>query len=188
MPIIQRPDLVEKVRKAYEITGPDAVSTISPELAPVVIVDDLRQRQEDLERRAVGHAVVAAVAGQYSQTNLYLPPAATATVLKVEHALVSTSGTGVTYLTDDSTTFASAADSYRWRDRRLAGGTQARMTKGTTAGAPGGSTWGQIPVQNNVTLDLELDWYLEPGYGICFHHRVVNTTLYVVLFWKEIIV
>lgn len=41
MPIIQRPDLVAKVRKKYELTGPDAISTISPEVVPVVLLEDL---------------------------------------------------------------------------------------------------------------------------------------------------
>lgn len=43
MPVIQRPDLVAKVRRKYELTGPDAISTISPELVPVVLMEDLSE-------------------------------------------------------------------------------------------------------------------------------------------------
>lgn len=74
MPIIQRPDLVQKIRKEYELLGPDAIATISPELVPVVIVDDIAERDPDGPNlAAVGYSTCPAAAGSYSSVLLYNP-------------------------------------------------------------------------------------------------------------------
>jgi hypothetical protein len=71
---IQRPDLVAKIRKAFEISAPDPVATLAPEIVPIVITEDLSKTDlGQTEKHCVGYGGQAATASKYSQVLLWNP-------------------------------------------------------------------------------------------------------------------
>lgn len=74
MPIIQRPDLVAKIRKKYELTGPDAISTISPEVVPVVLLEDLSREDPGIAVKYCWGFSISGATTNTAHVELYNPP------------------------------------------------------------------------------------------------------------------
>lgn len=79
MALIQRSDLIEKIRRAFNLYEHGVGTTLSPELVPVVLVEDLTSATigDGYPRRAVGHAEAGASVGVYSEAFLINPTGST---------------------------------------------------------------------------------------------------------------
>lgn len=79
MPVIQRSELVEKIRRAFNLLGKDVGNTISPELVPVVLVEDLTGPtiSEGYPRRAIGQSSAGASVGVFSENFIINPTGST---------------------------------------------------------------------------------------------------------------
>lgn len=76
MPMIQRADLVERIRRAFNLVGAgSAGQSLSPELVPVVLVDDLTEPSidEGYPRDAASYMGAGASVGVFSECFLINP-------------------------------------------------------------------------------------------------------------------
>ncbi len=133
MPEIQSPDPGRKLQERYNLIGPPAAPFLSPELVPVVLIDDLTEEAPGL-LFAMAAGVVGPTVGVQSQTAL-------------------TNGSGNFLIADIRLHFAadtlsdwgmftagpalSSAATELWQARARAGTPQAVVTEGTDAGATG---------------------------------------------------
>lgn len=86
MAIIQRPGIGERIRRAFGILQTGEFATISPELVPVVLAEDLTgpSIDEGYPRLAVGTRALAASVGEFSEIYLVNPAGAQSDVLLEE--------------------------------------------------------------------------------------------------------
>lgn len=89
MPIIQRPDLTKAIRSRYELSGPDPVTFLAPEIVPVTIVDSLLDVPEGEWRSCWGiSAPPAGGAGTYAFTMLF-NPASSGVLVSIDSITIS---------------------------------------------------------------------------------------------------
>lgn len=101
MALIQRADLVERMRRAFGLRERGVGSTVSPELVPVVIVEDLTgpSIDEGYPREALAIVSAGASAGVYSEVFLYNPEgSAVDLIVELLWTRMSASGTGIVRL------------------------------------------------------------------------------------------
>jgi len=179
VPIIQRPDLVAKIRKAYDLAGPDAIATISPELVPVVVVDEL-ERDGDPYKRCIGFREQTAVAGQYGEVCLF-NPADSGVDLEVEEIRAHGGGTDYPHLAVYNAQLAGAGTRAN-RNTGLPGEPSATVA-GATAAVPAGASIAKFGFTTNGNLlVLNPRYRVPPGEGIGIKANTVNL-LYIVSFW-----
>ena len=73
MPEIQVPEIVQKLRERFSLKGHASISTLAPEIVPVVLVEDLAASADDEWRHYGFGYQVSAVAAQFSQIGLFNP-------------------------------------------------------------------------------------------------------------------
>lgn len=186
MPMIQRPDLVAKIRKTYELVGPDPIASISPELVPVVVIDNLVDDDPgDSRLFAAGDIVVTAVAGQASEAHLF-NPAASGVDLFLEHMhFVDETGSAFYYISYFAAALAGAGTTI---NRNLgAAGEPAGRVLGAAAAVPIGVSL--MKYYSNTAGDAKRShdqkWRIPPGEGIGFTAVTVNHTIAADFFWHE---
>lgn len=184
MSIIQRPDLTAKVRKAYEITGPDAIQTISPELVPVVILDDLSSKAPTFG--CIGYGTMGASATDYGHVQLYNPATSDLVVLvkKIEFHCGTAMNAGLClHDSDGDLTSESTAKSYT--DRTRSGSPVARLMYDAVSPTVG-TIIAQYWARQLEILRLEPNITLDPGQGVNIRGGTVNINVVAVYHWDEI--
>lgn len=190
MPEHQRPDIVNRLRKKFALKGPGEIATISPEIVPVVIVEETLSDIAD-ERLYYGGISVPAVAAEFGAFTLTNPlgsgvvalPSVTHFFLPTQSATVK-AGIASAYSLPSSTA-APAADARFALTQRAA----SKITWDNVAGAP--PTIGSAPyfqVRTNTSGNYEFDLegiVLPPGTSFALVSTTAQTELVFVIRWRE---
>lgn len=98
MALIQRSDLVERIRRAFGLREAGVGSTVSPELVPVILVDDLTgpSIDEGYPRNVVGKVQAGQSVGVYAE--VFLIPQGTADLVVTELWIRRGNTTGGVYI------------------------------------------------------------------------------------------
>jgi len=187
VPIIQRPDLVAKVRKSFELTGPDAVSTISPELVPVVLVEDITERDPTyLDKYCIEGAYKAAVAAQYTSSALWNPADSGIDLILDEMRVMGTGTDAYTirFWNSDPGAVSGTGAANRGIGRS---GTPTARVRTNNAAAPLGATVGYERYQNTTIVLFRKEGLvrLQPGEGFGFTNNTVNLPHFALYLWRE---
>lgn len=141
MPIIQRPDLVAKVRQTYDLLGPDAISTISPEMVAVVLVDDLT-REKPVGKRAHGGYGFSANPVNVGMVGVRNPQGSGVDLYVEQVSMWSAAGTTLTLAEDYLPNQTSSQ--YAWKDQNELGEPTGILCYQDVAAA--GNVRAQVPV------------------------------------------
>lgn len=183
MPELQNPDPWLKLSAKYDLVRTASGLFLSPELVPVVIVDDLSEAQP-VDRFATAGIQTAAVAAQQTVSNLINP--ANSNVLATRIKLAAWSD--VTCPWDLFFTAVSGALRTRsWTDPRIPGLPAVAYQQGGVA-APGGLgqlAAGLVIAHTMIPLDL-MDFVIPPGQGLFFVTKLQNILLATHWQWSEV--
>ena len=132
MPEVQTAVPGSKLAKLYGIKAQIITPSLEPVIVPVVLIDDISER-EPTKRFAFGGGSLVAGVGELAQTALSLPNGANVLVSDI----VFRFGTAAATLWEMSTGGPALAGggTEEWQDRRLAGNPVAVVTEGVDVGA-----------------------------------------------------
>ena len=191
MGLVQRPDLPERIRRAFGLREPGVGATISPEIVPVVLVDDLTgpSIDEGYPRTALARMVNPAAAGLYSTAIIVNPPESRVDVL-ISSFWIEVIAGGVSYsmrsgLVSTLPAPIAAGSEIHFLDRRVSGLPGARIEYHQTAGY---LTADFIIVLNTPSiglLNIPLGLTLPPGRWFGASRTVVNQTITAWWWWTE---
>lgn len=183
MPRHSRADLANALRRRFSVYGDAGFDTISPEIVPIVLVDDLRQEPFGSWRPAMHGTTQAGVAGQYSYIQLY-NPAGSLTQLYVEYVVAVTTVAGLVRLAHGATELG-VTDPVRFRDSRTRGRPVAHVNPATNASLAINAQVGRWVAPANHPVLMPIEYTLEPGEGLSVNWEVVNAALTGMFFWRE---
>lgn len=182
MPRIQKADLVGKIRRAYGLRGTEGPETISPEIVPVAIVDELIS-QGGVRIPAISYAFQNAIAAKYSNSMIF-NPADSGRIIRVESCFATPNGATIWY--------AGFRDSVlttnyigRWRDRTQSGKPVAQVYSDTLSATGVTTLLATGRMASSVHHEFPVDVVLEPGQGWILELGTVNLALLMTWFWTE---
>lgn len=186
MPVIQRPDLVAKIRKKYELTGPDAISTISPELVPVVVLEDLAESDPgDARKFCTGYAStgVPVNTGHVELWN----PADSGVNVKVTRASCWLSAGGSFYVTFHSAAL-STPSGVRINTNLGQSGDPAALTLSEDNAVPLGAVIGYYVYNAGAASSdiVQRPILLQPGQGLGMRAVTAATNVNANFLWEEV--
>lgn len=184
MPIIQRPDLVAKIRKKYELTGPDAVSTISPELVPVVILENLAEQDPgDSKKYCAGGGTVAA-AVNVNYVHLY-NPVGSGMEIRLRRFRVGVSSSRLITLRYSNGMAGTTPYGAVYNRNLGQSGTPAALLQFLDTAVPQGAAIGGVYCLANTSVLIEADHNLPEGEGFMYDvGGTPGSTVY--WLWEEI--
>lgn len=195
MSIIQRGDLVEKLRRSFNILGGGGVQTLSDELVPVVLVDDVTGSNvlsTDYPRDCFGGVQQAATAAQLA-INAFNNPLGSGVDCHVDFAVlqVAVSGNVQLRLADHA---AWTQQTSFWTDLRVPATPAGRVYRGINPIALGDLvTRFRVSAQQPTVIPLGV--ILPPHGGatptywkdkdLIFQHETLNQSLECTWYWTE---
>jgi len=189
MALLQDPEPGQKVRSKYGVRDQGVITSISPELVGVVIVDDLSKPEETttgLIRPAVGsHTLGAPGAGDFNHIQLF-NPAGSLVDLFAEGVIVGTDTDQLLHIRISDSALATliASTSKTFRDRRVSGEPFAEVRSDTPAGLQG-ETSVVVNLLASDPIIIPLGFTLGPGQDVMVATGTANTTLRVTFYWEE---
>ena len=192
MGIIQRADLPERIRRAFGIREAGVGSTVSPEIVPVAVVEDLTGPAIDtgFPRSAISRGAVGASVGVYSEMFLINPEGSRVDVI-LEMAwlrnLTSATDTGVRAGTVGQLNNMLGTQTLTWNtDQRLsAKKPNAYIDSRNQAAAVGTLYLTLIGLSTSTYLEAPLNITLGPGDWVSFTPSIVNAGIDTWFFWYE---
>ena len=134
MPEIQSPDPARKLQKKYDLIGSSPAPFLSPELVPVVIIDDLSDESPGIEWAVAGGAFAGALGVQF-QSALRNRPGSGKLLTDILLYITREDATDQPYqIFLNGPALASGVSSF-WQDLRIPGEPVAIVTIDTTGGA-----------------------------------------------------
>lgn len=186
MALLQDNTPSDKIKAAYGIKESSLLPTISPELVPVVIVDDLSELTQ--ERLCVAQDVRAAAGAGNVNTWRLANPAASAVIVTITSIQLHTDGVNQAFRWNTSDVAALPTTlTPQFIDLRVPGFPVAVWSFTATAVAivaSSGYRTGQI---NQLTLTESLPSLvtLTPGDQLTIQQEAANSAAGVAFFWKE---
>ena len=179
MPEIQSPDPGRKLQERYNLVGSSPAPFLSPELVPVVLIDDLTEEEPGL-RFASEAQFQSAVVGAQSQTSLVNRNGANVIIENIKFQF-STNTIG-NWLIAGAGPALSVGLTPEWLDRRNAGNPSALVSKGTEVGVvtPDFARGGAL-ASTMIVLDLE---GLVLGNGQKAHFLLVGNNRSMEFYWR----
>ena len=188
MPEIQDPELSSKLRERFQVKGHGTISTLAPEIVPVVVVDDFSAQDLGTWSPAVAGDIRVAAGGtemhHWSLTN----PANSGMLLEVLSIQISAGFSGPPWnVYFDIRTLTTLLTSH-WRDRRLGGNPVGDLRWENPTGVIAGMIY---RIDN---LDIDNAPYevlnhgpiiLPPGRNVAVSEQDANLTGSVVFTWRE---
>lgn len=178
MPEIQSPDPGRKLQERYDLIGTTPAPFLSPELVPVVLIDDLTEEIPGVAFATVGHEL-AGVAGQQPQTAISNP--AGSGVILTNLQLFVTCNSVCVFSLWRSGPALSVGVVELWQDQRRTGRPAARVTAGTDVGVVG------TPVATTERLADTVAHFDLPNYvmpvGSKLHLLAENNNMLLALTW-----
>lgn len=195
--IINRGDLGGRLKDGLALKGPTPVATVTPELTPVVILEDLREpdvRSQGVTVRLCSAGVYTGVfgAGNFSQTKL-ANPAGSGWIIRLRRVQTSltnvASGTFVSLFRVANATALSggvfqqgALNNFRLPDVLCCG----QVSEGQTAVVPAPPflcRWRQPP---DFPQHQDVDIVIPPGLSVILHPEVSNLQMHSSWWWEEL--
>ena len=182
MPDLQSPNPGLKLARLYNLVGGFFTPFLSPEIVPVVIVDDVSDQDPGKAFAAAGVAV-SAVALQTSISTLLNPLNSGVNIIDISlmFATVASSQWALARLANDVT-----PGTEQWQDRRRLGTPVGEHSSGTllVAGIQDAILQGQILSSTPVHISLA-NHVLTPGTQLSLVIITINTTLLGGWTWAE---
>jgi len=195
MSLIQRGDLVEKLRRTFNILGGGGVQTLSDELVPVVLVDDVTGPDvlsTDYPRNCIGGNQVSAVATKYSLA-AFNNPLGSGVDAYLDFAVVSVPSATVVQLRLADHSAWTAGTKY-WTDLRVAGSPSCNPTGFAELVIPGDLVAIYRVIANTPTI-IPLGMVLQPhgnnsptywkAKDVVILSQTVNQDIAVTWYWTE---
>jgi hypothetical protein len=182
VPRIQDAEIGRALARKFGLKGAPDFSTLAPEIVPVVVVAKLAA-DVDIERPAMGFAAPAAVAGQYSNVQLY-NPADSGIIATLEGFVAEASSDFVIQVTERNADNGSPVSTVVFRDSRVRGSPACVINANTNTGVIGNLKFSIAALARQPVQQL-LGWTLEPGDGITVGCATVNLQMRTNLFWTE---
>lgn len=183
MPEIQSPDPGRKLQERYNLIGTTPAPFLSPELVPVVLVDDLTEEDPGIRFAAVGFQIAAA-AGTPNQVALRNPIGSN---VIIENILVSIGASNaISWQVFEAGGLLSIAIVPAWADRRIAGRPAGRVTGQSVATTATGIRLGQgfTPANTSTLIDLRTQKLNEDA-RVHFETVTLNFAAVYQLSWSE---
>ncbi len=187
MPELQSSDPSRKIRTRYDLVGTSPVPSISGELVPVVVVDDLTGfdvQSAEFERPCMVNEVNAAVVARFPRIAL-MNPADSGVLGILEWLWITGSGAMQIEIGILEQTLA-IADRGAFRDSRIPGVPACGTFQGDVAGPAERDFLIGIVITGNAPNQIfSLNMVFGPGFSIDVRGSVNNTTLQVQYMWRE---
>lgn len=187
MGIINRPDLVEKLRRQFGILQSQIGSTLSDELLGVVIVDDVSGPDVDSEGhplRCLGSSSSAAAVGFFSKVGLQNPVGSGLDIF-VERVVLTRAATLFETIRVSAIAASPNAGIRRFLDSRVVG-TPVGVTWDENATVSLGVEIMEVVALANLTLPIELGLTLAPGDSVHVQSGAANVAVSSAhFFWTE---
>jgi len=182
VPEIQSPDPGRKLQEKYNLIGSTPAPFLSPELVPVVLIDDLTEQRPG-PLFATAAAEVAGVAARNAQTRLSNPAGSGMIIADISLSYAST-GTGRVEIYTGGPALTSTATPL-FEDRRVAGSPAAVVTFGTDLGAVAGNQFFSRLLGNTpITVPLP-NVVLAAGDLLHLIHVLAAAGMNFTWFWTE---
>lgn len=183
MPDIQSPDPGRKLQQRYNLIGATAAPFLSPELVPVVIVDDLSQEAPGV-RFASAAAQESGAAGVNSQTRLTNPTSSGVLIEQIRLEL-STINSDSWFMFQNGPTLSTGITSF-FQDRRVSGSPIGEVTHGVDVGVVTNTVAGGRGSTTRAAIIIGFPNYvLEPGTRLHFFYSALNETMTFWWAWGE---
>lgn len=185
MPSIANPGVSERIRGYYRAHGAD-INTISPELVPVAIIDDLTgisATDPSYERPYGLAATLAGVAAQ--KFVLYFANPANSGVLATVERLWLRGSTSIVVsagLADSATPRTTAGNP---RDNRLPSGSACKYDVATAVTPSTGNIFQAMVAYSTQSVEHTLSCILKPGDTLFLAAGTVNAQVWCALNWTE---
>ncbi len=184
MPDIQDPGPGRKLQRRYRLIGTTPAPFLSPELVPVVIIDDLSE-EEPTTSFAWSSQSVAGVAATQSQTRITNPVDSGILLenLRLQITVFSDSNIRVD---ETSTGSLASSASTLWADQRRAGIPVALVSRGVDVTVGGGPRIFEARVLGLTLIDIDLSQAVVPeGRMLHFRSLTVNQEVIFSWYWSE---
>lgn len=186
MPLIQDHTPSDKIKKAYGIKETNLLATISGEIVPVVIIDDLSDVA--VETPALCSDVRAAGGAGTFNTWRLANPAGSGVIVKITQIQVTTPNAAIAlrWNLTDLVVLANTPLTTFWIDRRQPGFPAAVFGHDIPLAVIAATGWDSESVLNKVLLDiLKTPVLLVPGDQLTFQDKAANTAGGVSFWWTE---
>ncbi len=183
MPEIQSPDPGRKLQRRYNLIGSTPAPFLSPELVPVVLIDDLTEQAPGVLWATAG-GQQGPSAGNNSYARLANP--LNSGVLLEEISLRATMDTSSNWTLEDGTSvFLAFSLTPAWQDRALPGRPVGRISRDATAYVAANQlAQGYHLANRTVEIDFP-NMVLPEGQGINFIVQTVSVGLFFWYKWAE---
>ncbi len=182
MPDIQSPDPGRKVAEKYNIVGPPPVLFLSPELVPVVLIDDLTEALPGIAW-AIAPVDQPGGAGVASQTALRNPSDSGILIENLSLRVNTSAGSNIEIHTAGPSLASTSPKD--WQDQRRSGAPVGIVTQGTDVGAVTGRVFEGVASFLAVLAFTFNGWVMPPGGKLHLIATVVNVTMQVTWQWTE---
>ncbi len=182
MPDIQDPGPGRKLQRRYRLIGTTPAPFLSPELVPVVLIDDLTEETPAIDFAIVGD-LQAAVVAERSQTGLRNPAASNMTIEQVELRFVPASLSN--YRLGVTGPALAVLSTPIWQDSGRSGVPVGEVLTDTdAAGASGVLCDGSVLANTLVVIPLP-NYVIQPGDQIRLSLETLNVTFRFWWTWGE---
>lgn len=182
MPPIQRPDISRSLAKSFGIVGFGGPESLSPEIVPVVMVDDIRPSTST--RKCQGGLLQGAVAAENAQVQIFNPNNSR-TILEVYQVIYTPSAISRIGMRESDAALPNGGATSRFTDRRLAGRPVGDVRSDTVAVLVGDGQGVWQSARDPGGYVIPVDYVLVPGTGIELLSETVNLSLFCTWFWRE---
>jgi len=187
MPEIQVPEIVQKLRERFQLKGHASISTLAPEIVPVVITEDLLREGASEWREAMWSMDIAAVAAEYSYA-LLLNPAGSGVYCMIDGIYARLSADGTVLLKKYVTNLANLSSGI-WKDISKSDYPTCKPSWLNQVGLIGDQlNWNGL--YSRATLQPN-DWWqnprvvLQPGNGLLVFPTSKNVGMGIGFSWRE---
>ena len=182
MPDLQSPDPGRKLQQKYNLIGSTPAPFLSPELVPVVLIDDLSDQEPGVLFASAGEIQVNVV-GQQSQTSLSSKTGSNV-ILSDVVLRFSSENIGRWELSTGGPALSTGVTEL-WQDRRRPGSPAGVVTRGTDIGATSGPVAKGRILAATMHEILLPNWVLTETDKLHFLMVVVNNTITFQWMWSE---
>lgn len=183
MPIIQRPDLVAKIRTAFDLGGPDAINTISPEVVPVVLLEDLVSRRDPSSSVLFAIGRTAATGANSNQVQLWNPVGSgIIVILKAIFPMVTAAIANVDIRLDTNEYTALATGTNRNLGRS---GAPAAELRSQSVVVPTGGSIIYLRMERTFRGMITFDYAIPEGQGVGPTNLTGGEAMYCSYIWEE---
>jgi len=188
MPITQAPEIGTRLRNRLGIVGEAGFDTISPEIAPVIVVEDLSTAVESEDLECMGAHSFTSGVGDNAQIGLLNPtlPGTVGMIVVCEKIYVTSNATQaftITLLDGSISGFTRRSGEYR--DQRIVGDSGATAVYNRDSAVIAGDLHLRGRQLVNTFIPIEVEWVLPPETHLIVNSLSTNAQLEVTFVWRQ---